>query len=298
MKSKLESKEFDDMTNENIFDQQFWKEAWDNDPNTQDKRMKRAGLGQPDAPGFETWAENFNKNSFTEESQKRVKRIMSWIQNQTGGFENLSILDVGAASGVFSIPFSKESAKVTSLEPSSILHDMLKDNAQHYGVEIEAINESFENIETTEIKKFDLVFASMCPAVTTWETVEKAIDIARQYVYVSLIAGPKENSIVDEVVAFLELEPSPMTADLYYLLQLLYCNNYTYETLIERHTQHAEKSVDEVMRQLPSWLKEVEIEMNAQQKESIEQYLRDKYGDHVPVVTGGKFGKVLITLQD
>ena len=46
----------------------------------------------------------------------------------------------------------KESAKVTSLEPSSILHDMLKDNAQHYGVEIEAINESFENIETTEIK--------------------------------------------------------------------------------------------------------------------------------------------------
>ena len=87
---------------------------------------------------------------FTEESQK-VKRIMSWIQNQTGGFENLSILDVGA-SGVFSIPFSKESAKVTSLEPSSILHGMLKDNAQHYGVEIETINESFENIETTEIK--------------------------------------------------------------------------------------------------------------------------------------------------
>ena len=36
MESKLESKEFDDMTNENIFDQQFWKEAWDNDPNTQD----------------------------------------------------------------------------------------------------------------------------------------------------------------------------------------------------------------------------------------------------------------------
>ena len=47
------------------------------------------------------------------------------------------------------------------------------------------------------------------------------------------------------------------------------------------------------MRQLPSWLKEVEIEMNAQQKESIEQYLRDKYGDHVPVVTGGKLGKYL-----
>ena len=41
----------------------------------------------------------------------------------------------------------------------------------------------------------------MCPAVTTWEAVSKAIDIAQKFVYVSLIAGP-ENSIVDEVVAF------------------------------------------------------------------------------------------------
>ena len=41
---------------------------------------------------------------------------MSWIQNQTGGFENLSILDVGAASGVFSIPFSK-ALKLLVLNP-------------------------------------------------------------------------------------------------------------------------------------------------------------------------------------
>ena len=100
------------MVDMNIFDQQFWKDAWDNDPNTQDKRMKRAGLGNPDAPGFEKWAENFNKNSFTEESQKHTKRIMSWIENQTGAFKNLSILDVGAASGVFSIPFAKEGLKL------------------------------------------------------------------------------------------------------------------------------------------------------------------------------------------
>lgn len=284
------------MVDMNIFDQQFWKDAWDNDPNTQDKRMKRAGLGNPDAPGFEKWAENFNKNSFTEESQKRTKRIMSWIENQTGAFKNLSILDVGAASGVFSIPFAKEGAKVTSLEPSTVLHEMLKDNAQHYDASIKTINQSFESISASDLNNVDFVFASMCPAVTTWETVQKAIDIANQFVYVSLIAGPKENSIVEKVTAFLEMKPSPMTADMYYLMQLLYCNNYTYDTLIEHHTQHTEKSVEEVMQQLPSWLKEVEIEIDHQQMESIEQYLQDKYGDNVPLTTGGKFGKVLIHL--
>ena len=61
------------MVDMNIFDQQFWKDAWDNDPNTQDKRMKRAGLGNPDAPGFEKWAENFNKIRL----QKKVRNAQS-----------------------------------------------------------------------------------------------------------------------------------------------------------------------------------------------------------------------------
>lgn len=49
---------------------------------------------------------------------------MNWIEQQTGRFSNLSVLDIGASSGVFSIPFTKEGAKVTALEPSPILHDM------------------------------------------------------------------------------------------------------------------------------------------------------------------------------
>ncbi|WP_260844513.1 hypothetical protein, partial [Staphylococcus capitis] len=32
---------------------------------------------------------------------------------------------------------------------------------------------------------------------------------------------------------FLQLEPSPITADFYYLFHLLYSNNYTYQTLIQ-----------------------------------------------------------------
>ena len=44
-----------------IFSNQYWEKAWEGDPNTQDKRMKRAGLGDPSALGFEKWAENFNK---------------------------------------------------------------------------------------------------------------------------------------------------------------------------------------------------------------------------------------------
>lgn len=128
--------------------------------------------------------------------------------------------------------------------------------------------------------------------------MNKAIEAAKKFVYVSLMAGPKENSVVDEITAFLGVESQPMTADMYYLLQLLYGNDYTYETLIERHTQHQDKSVEEVMQQLPTWLKEVEVELDESQLEEAQRYLEDKYGENVPVVTGGKFGKVLIHLEE
>ena len=280
--------------NDKIFSNQFWESAWENDDNTQDKRMKLAGLGNPHAPGFEQWAKNFNNHSFTEESQRRTQRIMNWIETQIGTFKGLSILDIGSASGVFSIPFAKSGAHVTSLEPSPILHEMLQHNAQQYDVTIETLNESFEEASIDNLGKHDLVFASMCPAVTTWASVNKAINVAEKYVYVSLIAGPKENSIVDEITAFLGVESKPMTADMYYLLQLLYVNEYTYETLIERHTQQNQKTIDEIMTQLLSWLKEVEVELDDNQLATVKQYLQDKYGEEIPVETGGKFGKVLI----
>ena len=35
----------------------------------------------------------------------------------------------------------------------------------------------------------------MCPAVTTWEAVSKAIDIAQKFVYVSLIADLRKTQL-------------------------------------------------------------------------------------------------------
>ncbi len=65
-------------------------------------------------------------------------------------------------------------------------------------------------------------------------------------------------------------------------------------SIIERHTQQNDKPIEGVMEQLPQWLKEVEVELDEQQLASVEHYLRDIYGDTIPVITGGNFGKVVI----
>lgn len=260
--------------------------------------MKRAGLGSYDSPGFEKWAINYDRQSFSKDGKARTERIIKWIEQQIPSFNHMTILDVGAASGVFSVPFAQRGASVTAVEPSPLLSELLIKNATTYDVDVNVMTAAFENKTATEIGHHDFVFASMCPAVTDWEAVQKALKIANKYVYVSLMAGPKENKLVDELIEQFNLQSVPTTADMYYLLQLLYVNNYTYQTLIERHTKTTDMTLTDVMNQLPTWFTDFDIAVSTAMLNDIQHYLQDKYGTTIPVTTGGKFGKVLIHAKE
>lgn len=52
---------------------------------------------------------------------------MGWIENQGVDFAGLSILDIGAASGIFTIPFAEKGASVTAVEPSELLVSLMKE---------------------------------------------------------------------------------------------------------------------------------------------------------------------------
>lgn len=279
-----------------IFNPKYWEQAWKEDPNTSLKRMKKAGLGTYQSEGFATWAKKFDANSFNEEGVKRTERIIKWIESQINSFEGLSVLDVGAASGVFSIPFAKRGASVSSLEPSPLLNTMLKKNAKKNYVNVDIISQPFEEYEPANSEGFDFVFASMCPAITDWDVVKKALSLSNKYLYVSLMAGPKENQLIEELLSVLNVKGENTSSEMYYLLQLLYLNNYTYQTLIERHHKTVNTSIDGVVHNLETWFLDYNIVLNNTQKTEAVDYLTLTYGEKVPVTTGGKFGKVLIHL--
>ncbi|GEK34577.1 class I SAM-dependent methyltransferase [Kurthia sibirica] len=279
-----------------VFNQQYWETAWRDDPNTSLKRMKKAGLGSNQSEGFANWAKNFDNSSFNKEGVKRTERIIKWVENQINSFEGLSVLDIGAASGVFSIPFAKRGAIVSSLEPSPLLSSMLKVNANNHSVDVNIMNQPFEELNSINSERFDLVFASMCPAITDWDAVKKALRLSKKYFYVSLMAGPKENQLIEELLSALNLKGENTSSDMYYLLQLLYLNNYTYQTLIERHQKTVNMTIDEVVNNLEIWFVDYNIELNNDQKDEAVNYLTRTYGKKIPVTTGGKFGKILVHL--
>lgn len=284
----------------NLFKHQVWKSAWDNDPNTSLRIMQRLGQGNFQTEEFKKWAISYDKNSFSHEGRQRSNRILTWIEDQVVSFKDLSVLDIGAASGVFSIPFAEKGANVTAIEPSPELSIMLEKNSMNYSVQVNIIQKPFEEISTDKNNQsYDLVFASMCPAMKDWEMVEKALSFAKKFCYISMMAGPKENHLMDELLPIIDLEPREIgSSDMAYLLQLLYVDGYSYQTLIEKQMKTIKIDIDSAVDNLTEWFIEYGIPVEEKLLKKSEKYLRETYEDEISLKMGGRFGKVLVHLDD
>ncbi|NHN34502.1 class I SAM-dependent methyltransferase [Paenibacillus agricola] len=285
-----------------LFIPEVWESAWKNDPHTQGYKMKKGGIDA--AQGLGKRAASFNEQSFNEEGKQRTKRIIRWLQGQGVDFEKASILDIGAASGVFSLPFAELGATVTAIEPSVPLASLLEANiTEPLSGHIEIVREQFENISIEEKAwngKFDLVFASMCPAITDWEMVEKAISCAKQHCYISTLAGPQVHSLIQELRPVLGIaEQPPGSSDTAYLTQLLYLKGYSFESLITREVKTAMLSIDEAVRTTLEWMPHYGFPVDEGSLKKAEGYIRETHNKGmVEIQQGGRFGKVLVHLQN
>ncbi|WP_342552759.1 methyltransferase domain-containing protein [Paenibacillus sp. FSL R7-0652] len=283
-----------------LFDLDVWEQAWKDRPRSSRYKPKSAPFDTEEA--FERWARNYHDQSFTEEGRDRSARIMGWIENQGVTFEGASILDVGAASGIFTIPFAAKGASVTAVEPSPLLVSLMKETIPaDLEKDITIVCERFEEISIQDKgweKQYDIVFASMCPAMSDWETIEQAINCARKYVYISLIAGAKEHTLMDELRVVLGVHAPYKAGDMAFLQQLLYLKGYSYTMIITREVNDFEIRTEELIQKLPEWLHTYEMPTDAAALNKAEKYIRDTYPDGVVSFSrGARFGKMLIQLE-
>ncbi|MCF7758529.1 methyltransferase domain-containing protein [Paenibacillus xylanexedens] len=283
-----------------LFDLSVWEEAWKNRPRNSKYKKNSTPVNIEEA--FERWARDYHKQSFTEEGKQRSERIMGWIENQGVEFAGLSILDIGAASGIFTIPFAEKGASVTAVEPSELLISLMKETIPPaLESNIEIVNERYEEISIKDKgweKKYDFAFASMCPAMSDWETIEQAINCARKYVYISSMAGQKEHTLMDELKDILGVTSSYKAGDMGYIQQLLYLKGYSYTMIITREVNSFEVPVEDVVEKLPEWLNTYELPSDEDSLRLAEKYIRDTYKDSTVTFShGARFGKILIQLE-
>lgn len=285
-----------------FFNAALWEKVWKDESDLKIDRMKKNGIDP--TRSFDHKAKTFNEQSFSEEGKKRTKRIMNWLEGQGVQFENCSILDIGAASGVFSVPFAERGARVTAVETSPSLIELLEENISNFTEDqVEIVPVPFEDIDV-EAKgwnqAFDLVFVSMSPVIKNWESVEKVLQCARKFCYISMPVLHTEHSLAKEVWPLVTGQPyhSNLT-EMGYLLHLLYLKGYAYESLITQEGKTKEVSKEAALQEAMTWLGHHRLPVDERNRNIIADYLEQAYpSSNVVIQEGGRFGKVLIRLQD
>ncbi|QQZ60957.1 class I SAM-dependent methyltransferase [Paenibacillus sonchi] len=285
-----------------LFSADVWEKAWKEDPAAMGNRFKQSGMDM--ARAFDHKAKSFNEEVFSEGGRRRSERIIGWLEGQGVDFEGLSVLDVGAASGGFTVPFADRGAKVTAVEPNHPLAGLFIENTARFGPgQVELVHDLFEHVDLDAKGwkgAFDLVFASMSPVVVDWESVESVLSCARKYCYISLNAGGREFSLLNEVLPLLNGQALPAkSSDMAYLTHLLYLKGYSFESLITREMKTTELSSEEAVEETLMLLKHHKLPADEAARRTVTEYVHRTYPDgKVQVQQGGRFGKVLIRLQE
>jgi SAM-dependent methyltransferase len=285
-----------------FFNEAIWEKAWKEHGDAIMNKMNKAGIAP--AKAFDHKAKTFNEQSFSEEGRKRTTRIINWLEGQGVQFENVSVLDIGAASGVFSVPFAERGARVTALESSLPLVELLGENTAKFTInKVEIVPEPFEEINVQAKgwnHAFDLVFVSMCPIIYSWENVDSIIRCARDFCYISMPADSTEYSLFNEIWPLITgstFKKKPM--EMGYLLHLLYLKGYSYQSLITRETKTMEVSREAALQEIINLLRSQGLPADDRNLKTVADYLERTYpSGKVVVRQSGRFGKVLIRLKD
>ncbi len=165
-----------------------------------------------------TWNESSKEDLY--ESQKfwdlRAEEFNNMINKQEEKFElvqyllskdainrGYDVLDIGCGAGKYILEFAKIANDVTGIDISSKMISYAEQNVKNMNLS----NANFKVIPWQDInldayrwsKKFDLVFASMSPAINSKETLTKMIEASKKYCFMSGFVY-RRDKIKDELV--------------------------------------------------------------------------------------------------
>ena len=107
------------------------------------------------------------------------EKVVEHLLNNKLIDENSRVLDIGGGSGRYAIPISEKVKQVVLTDISSKMLKYAAENAEQAGVSnIEYLKFDLEEANIKEVgwdKKFDLVFATMCPAIRDETALDKMI---------------------------------------------------------------------------------------------------------------------------
>lgn len=134
-------------------------------------------------------AEEFNQLTLENEQSKNNDDVIEFLLSKDALQSDFEVLDIGCGAGKYSIAFAGMVRSVTGIDISPKMIAFSKENMEAKGLK----NGQFHTIPWQSLdikewgweKKFDLVFASMSPAVNDAETLLKMNTVSRKHCFMS-----------------------------------------------------------------------------------------------------------------
>ncbi|WRS28673.1 class I SAM-dependent methyltransferase [Oscillospiraceae bacterium MB08-C2-2] len=149
-----------------------------------EEMLSRNYQGTPEVE--EKWdarAKHFNLSQQKDRSGLAEK--VTNILKEWGILAGAAVLDIGGGSGRYAIPFAEHAEHVTVTDISSNMLELAKNNAQTHGLtNLSYVKTQWESADISALnwnRKFDLSFASMCPAVRSPEGLRKMSEVSKGF---------------------------------------------------------------------------------------------------------------------
>lgn len=132
-------------------------------------------------------AGRFARRAGQERTKKRVDRVLAWLEQQGILHSEMEVLDIGAGTGVFTVPLARRAARVTALEPAPEMLAALQKRVEAEGLaNVYFLDREWEKVDPAAeglAGRFDLVFASLTPGVRDIDTLMKMTACSRGWCF-------------------------------------------------------------------------------------------------------------------
>ncbi|NJE25554.1 class I SAM-dependent methyltransferase [Thermococcus sp. MV5] len=165
----------------NIDWNEVWKERWE---------WTRENSPHKDLIAFwDSYAPRYYER--IKKNKEERERLIKWIVDTFELTEESTVLEIGPGPGTYTIPFAKFVKKVTVVEPSRGMSEVLKKHAKEESVDnIKILHRRWEEVSMNDVESYDLVFASYSLGVPDLrEAIEKMNALAKKGVCIITSAG-------------------------------------------------------------------------------------------------------------
>jgi SAM-dependent methyltransferase len=260
----------------------FWEEAWSLDRENSLFRRGKKTL-QEKVNHWNKRADNFRKHVMGKKGNRRVSRVLDWLERQGVELAGKEILDIGAGPGAFALAMARRCRTVIALEPAEGMAELLKAEVAAGGFHnVQVLQSTWEEIDPEKegfLGRFDLVFASMSPGINNLDTIQKALDCSQEYFYCSSFAGLRESDIFRKLWQLLYGDTFPAWPDqVLFVFNILYALGLQVNMEVWEERRREELTMAEAMVSITDQLRSYNKEP-PESEEKLQEFVRANMKD-------------------